>query len=118
MLESLPDWTRVHLSSVAIESFAQTLDLLHPDGVLTLQDLFVREIDQYASFRGPGNLEGSIVNSLNGPLFRQVARERGFDVEFEPFTYREGSNIVVLTAARQTAARPAAVRDEHELAAA
>jgi hypothetical protein len=118
VLESVPDWTRVHLSSVAVESFARTLDLLHPDGVLTLQDLFVRKIDQYASFRGPGKLEGSVVNWLNGPLFRQVARERGFDVELEPFTYREGSNIVVLTAARQTAARPVAVRDEHELAAA
>jgi hypothetical protein len=45
----------------------------------------VREIDQYASFRGPGKLEGSVVNWLNGPLFRQVARERGFDVELEPF---------------------------------
>jgi len=65
-----------------------------PNKVLTLQDLFVREIDQYASFRGPGKLEGSIVNWLNGPLFRQVARER------------------------QTAARPLAARGEHELAAA
>jgi hypothetical protein len=103
---------------VAIESFAQTLDLLHPEGVLIVQDLFVREIDQHASFRGPGKLEGSIVNWLNGPLFRQVASERGFDVDLEPFTYRGGSKIVVLTAARQTAARPVAVRDEHELAAA
>ena len=28
-------WTRVHLSPMAIESFVQTLELLHPDGVLT-----------------------------------------------------------------------------------
>jgi hypothetical protein len=31
----------VHLSSVAVESLAQTLGLLHPEGAPQLQDLFV-----------------------------------------------------------------------------
>ena len=38
--------------------------------VLVVQDLFVREVTQYASFRGPSKPEGSIVNWLNGPIFR------------------------------------------------
>ena len=66
LLDGLPEWTRVHRSTVAVESFAQTLLLLHHEGVLVAQDLFVREISQYAAFRGPGKLEGSIVNWLNG----------------------------------------------------
>jgi hypothetical protein len=72
VLARLPEWTRVHLSSVAVESLAQTLELLHPEGVLQLQDLFVRDLGQYSSFRGPGKVEGSIVNWLNGPLFQMV----------------------------------------------
>jgi hypothetical protein len=76
VLARLPEWTRVHLSSVAVESLAQTLELLHPEGVLQLQDLFVRDLGEYSSFRGPGKIEGSIV---------------------------EGSNIVVLTARRRDA---------------
>jgi hypothetical protein len=43
VIARLPEWTRVHLSSVAVESLAQTLELLHPEGVLQLQDLFVRD---------------------------------------------------------------------------
>jgi hypothetical protein len=72
VLARLPEWTRVHLSSVAVESLAQTLELLHPEGVLQLQDLFVRDLGGYSSFRGPGKIEGSIVNWLNGPLFQMV----------------------------------------------
>jgi hypothetical protein len=67
VLARLPEWTRVHLSSVAVESLTQTLELLHPEGVLQLQDLFVRDLEQYSSFGGPGKIEGSIVNWLNGP---------------------------------------------------
>jgi hypothetical protein len=93
----------VHLSSVAAESLAQTLELLHPEGVLQLQDLFVRGAEEYSSFRGPGKLEGSIVNWLNGPLLQMVGERLGFHVALEPFTYREGSNIVVLTARRRDA---------------
>jgi putative S-adenosyl-L-methionine-dependent methyltransferase len=102
-LETLPEWTRVHLSSVAVESLVQTLELLHPEGVLQLQDLFVRDLGQYSSFRGPGKVEGSIVNWLNGPLFGMVGERLGFHVALEPFTHRGGSNIVVLTAKRRDA---------------
>jgi hypothetical protein len=98
LLEELPEWTRVHASTVAVESFAQTLALLHHEGVLVAQDLFIREISQYAAFRGPGKLEGSIVNWLNGPVFQRVAERSGFRVSIEPFAYREGSNTAVLEA--------------------
>jgi hypothetical protein len=103
VLARLPEWTRVHLSSVAVESLAQTLELLHPEGVLQLQDLFVRDLAEYSSFRGPGKIEGSIVNWLNGPLFQMVGERLGFHAALEPFTHREGSKIVVLTARRRDA---------------
>jgi hypothetical protein len=98
LLNELPEWTRVHASTVAVESFAQTLALLHHEGALVVQDLFVREISEYAAFRGPGKLEGSIVNWLNGPVFHLVGERSGFRVAIEPFEYRENSNIVVLSA--------------------
>ena len=96
--EDMPDWTRVHRSTVAVESFAQTLMLLHHEGVLVAQDLFIREVSQYGLYRGPGKLEGSIVNWLNGPIFQIVGERLGFKVDVEPFAYREGSNTAVLTA--------------------
>ena len=98
LLHDLPEWTRVHASTVAVESFTQTLALLHHEGVLIAQDLFVRDVSQYAAFRGPGKLEGSIVNWLNGPVFQLVGHRVGFRVSIEPFIYREGSNNVVLSA--------------------
>jgi hypothetical protein len=72
VLARLPEWTRVHLSSVAVESLAPTLELLHPEGVLQLRDLFVRDLGEYSSFRGPGKIKGSVVNWLNGPLLQMV----------------------------------------------
>lgn len=66
----------MHLSSVAVESLAQTLELLHPEGALQLQDLFVRDLSEYSTFRGPGKIEGSIVNWLNGPLLQMVGERR------------------------------------------
>ena len=98
LLDGMPDWTRVHRSTVAVESFAQTLMLLHHEGVLVAQDLFIRELNQYGLYRGPGKLEGSIVNWLNGPVFQMVGDRLGFKVDVEPFAYREGSNTAVLTA--------------------
>lgn len=98
LLDELPEWTRVHASTVAVESFAQTLALLHHEGVLVAQDLFIRELSQYSGYRGPGKLEGSIVNWLNGPVFQLVGQRSGFRVTVEPFGYRERSNTVVLTA--------------------
>lgn len=98
LLVELPEWTRVHASTVAVESFAQTLELLHHQGAFIAQDIFVCEIGQYDAFRGPGKVEGSVVNWLNGPAFRLVGERAGFEVSLEPFRYREGSNAVVLVA--------------------
>ncbi|HWH93746.1 MAG TPA: SAM-dependent methyltransferase [Baekduia sp.] len=105
LLDELPEWTRVHASTVAVESFAQTLALLHHEGVLVAQDLFVRETGQYASYRGPGKLEGSIVNWLNGPVFQRVGERAGFTVSVDPFAHRKDSNTVVLTARHRDAHR-------------
>jgi hypothetical protein len=113
LLAELPEWTRVHASTVAVESFAQTLSLLHHEGVLVAQDLFIRETGQYASFRGPGKLEGSIVNWVNGRVFQLVAERSGFRVTIEPFTYRAHSNTVVLTARQRDAYRNAQGTGDH-----
>jgi hypothetical protein len=109
LINELPEWIRVHTSTVAVESFAQTLRLLHHEGVLVAQDIFVREVGQYAAFRGPGKLEGSVLNWLNGPIFQLVGEHSGFRVSVEPFPFREGSNTVVLTArSRDAYVRPPA----------
>jgi hypothetical protein len=81
---------------------------MHHQGVVVAQDLFVREISQYAAYRGPGKLEGSIVNWLNGPVFQLVGQRSGFRVTVEPFAYREGSNTVVLSARPRDAYTPPA----------
>lgn len=98
LLEELPEWTRVHASTVAVESFAQTLGLLHHQATLVAQDIFVPEVSKYAAFRGPGKLEGSVVNWLNGRAFQLVGERAGFNVDISPFVYREGSNTAVLQA--------------------
>jgi hypothetical protein len=116
LLDELPEWTRVHASTVAVESFAQTLALLHHEGALVAQDLFVRETGQYASYRGPGKLEGSIVNWLNGPVFQLVGERSGFRVGIEPFGFREGSNTVVLTARHRDAYEGRAASTDRQLA--
>jgi hypothetical protein len=105
LLAELPEWRRVHASTVAVESFAQTLALLHYEGVLVAQDLFVRTPEQYASYRGPGKLEGSIVNWLNGPVFELVGERSGFTVTFEPFVHRARSSTVVMRARHRDAPR-------------
>jgi len=109
LLDELPEWTRVHASTVAVESFAQTLSLLHHQGTLVAQDIFVSDIGHYASFRGPGKLEGSVVNWLNGPAFQLVGERAGFNVDIGPFTYRKGSNAAVLQARPRDAYTPADV---------
>jgi hypothetical protein len=105
LVDELPEWTRVHMSTVAVESFAQTLQLLHHEGVLVAQDLVIRDVSQYAAYRGPGKLEGSIVNWLNGPIFELVGARLGFRINVEPFAFRENSNTVVLTARPRDAYR-------------
>jgi hypothetical protein len=89
---------RVHVSNGALASFADTLPLLHPLGMLECHDLFVTDLRQYATgFRGPGKYDGSVVNWINGPLLAAVGRRHGYDVSFAQFAHRSGSNVVTLT---------------------
>jgi len=115
LLDELPEWTRVHASTVAVESFAQTLALLHHEGVLVAQDIFVRETSQYAAYRGPGKLEGSVLNWVNGPIFQLVGERSGFRVAVEPFAHREKSNTVVLCARPRDAYSRAIAAPQPEL---
>ncbi len=89
----------MHVSNGAAASFLDSLPLLHPFGVLKCHDLFVTESGQYRSaFRGPGKYHGSVVNWVNGPLLAALGRRHGFEVDFQPFPHRRGSNITTLTA--------------------
>ncbi|HLZ30451.1 MAG TPA: hypothetical protein VKV73_24280 [Chloroflexota bacterium] len=90
---------RMHISNGAATSFADTLPLLHPHGVLQCHDLFVTDMHQYLNgFRGPGKYDGSVVNWVNGRLLAAIGSRRGFDVSFAPFAYRTGANVVTMTA--------------------
>jgi hypothetical protein len=97
ILRNAPNDLRFHLSSGALESFRNTLPLLHPRGYLQVQDIFVTDMNDYCmGFHGPGKLDGSIVNWVNGPLLREVAARAGYDLHFAPFHYRPGSKTSVL----------------------
>jgi hypothetical protein len=90
---------RMHVSNGATASFSDTLPLLHPLGVLQCNDLFVTDVGQYAtSFRGPGKYDGSVVNWVNGPMLAAIGSRRGFDVTFEPFAHRAGTNVLTMSA--------------------
>lgn len=90
---------RMHISNGAAASFADTLPLLHPHGVLLCHDLFVTDLHQYLNgFRGPGKYDGSVVNWVNGPLLAAIGSRRGFDVTFAPFAHRTGANVLTMTA--------------------
>jgi hypothetical protein len=96
-LENAPSDLRFHLSSGALESFANTLPLLHPRGYLQVHDLFVTELEQYRlGFYGPGKLDGSLLNWVNGALLRETAERAGYDLHFVPFHYRKGSKTSIL----------------------
>ena len=97
ILEDAPSDLRFHLSSGAIESFRNTLPLLHPRGYLQVQDIFVTSLNDYRmGFHGPGKLDGSIVNWVNGVFLREVAERAGYDLHFAPFHYRPGSRSSVM----------------------
>jgi hypothetical protein len=90
---------RMHISNGAAASFADTLPLLHPHGVLQCHDLFVTDVHQYANgFRGPGKYDGSVVNWVNGRLLAAIGNRRGFDVGFAAFAHRTGANVLTMTA--------------------
>jgi hypothetical protein len=97
LLGEAPDDIRFHLSRGAAESFVKTLPLLHPRGYLHVQDIFVTSMDEYRhGFRGPGKLDGSVVNWVNGALLRGVAARAGYDLHFAPFHYRPGSKTSIM----------------------
>jgi hypothetical protein len=102
MLREAPSELRFHLSSGALQSFRNTLPLLHPRGYLQVQDIFVAGLSDYRmGFYGPGKLDGSIVNWVNGVLLREVAERAGYDLHFAPFHYRPGSKTSVLYTTRR-----------------
>jgi len=97
ILKDAPGDLRLHLSSGALESFRNTLPLLHPRGYLHVQDIFVTDLHEYCmGFYGPGKLDGSIVNWVNGALLREVAHRAGYDLHFAPFRHRAGSKTSIL----------------------
>jgi hypothetical protein len=97
ILRYAPNDLRIHLSTGALNSFRNTLPLLHPRGYLQVQDIFVTELQEYTmGFHGPGKLDGSIVNWVNGALLREVAERAGFDLHFTPFQHRAGTKTSVL----------------------
>jgi hypothetical protein len=97
ILRNAPSDLRFHLSSGALESFRNTLPLLHPRGYFQVQDIFATSLDDYSmGFHGPGKLDGSIVNWVNGALLQEVAERAGYDLHFVPYRYRAGSKTSVL----------------------
>ncbi len=102
ILKDAPTDFRFHLSSGALSSFLNTLPLLHPRGYLQVQDIFVTDLDQYRlGFYGPGKLDGSLLNWVNGALLKEVAERAGYNVRFAPFHYRKGSRTSVLYTTRR-----------------
>ncbi|HEV2580812.1 MAG TPA: class I SAM-dependent methyltransferase, partial [Ktedonobacteraceae bacterium] len=98
LLDQVSGNVRMHLNEMALKSFVNTVPLLHPRGFFQVQDIFITELEQYYSaFRGPGKYDGSVVNWVNGPLLRLVGNRFGYDVHFQPFSYRQNSNIIILT---------------------
>jgi hypothetical protein len=97
LLATAPADIRFHISRGAVESFVNTVPLLHPRGYLQVQDIFVTSLDEYRQgFRGPGKLDGSVVNWVNGALLKAVGARSGYDVHFAPFRYRPGSRTSIL----------------------
>ncbi len=93
---------RVHLNQRALQGFVELLGVLHPHGVLEVVDLFVQRIEQYyQAFKGPAKYDGSTVNWLNGPLFREVGERLGYRVRFHAFKpFSPKSPSVIMTATR------------------
>jgi hypothetical protein len=97
ILAAVPGDLRFSLSSGALESFVNTIPLLHPRGYLQVQDIFVTDLNEYrVGFHGPGKLDGSIVNWVNGALLKGVAERTGYDLHFAPYRYRRESKTSVL----------------------
>ena len=95
---------QIHLNEQALAGFVQLLDVLHPRGVLEVVDLFVQRIEEYEQrFKGPAKYDGSTVNWLNGPLFREIAQRVGFNVRFNSFKPFDPKSVsVIMLASRIT----------------
>ena len=90
---------RMQVSNGAAASFLDSLPLLHPFGTLQCFDIFVTDASAYErSFRGPGKYDGSVVNWVNGSLLASIGRRNGYEVSYDSFQHRTGSNIMTLTA--------------------
>ncbi len=90
---------RMQVSNGAAASFLDSLPLLHPFGTLQCFDIFVTDASMYErSFRGPGKYDGSVVNWVNGSLLTAIGRRHGYEVSYDSFQHRSGSNIMTLTA--------------------
>jgi hypothetical protein len=90
---------RMQVSNGAAASFLDSLPLLHPFGTLQCFDIFVTDASMYErSFRGPGKYDGSVVNWVNGSLLAAIGRRNGYEVSYDSFQHRTGSNIMTLTA--------------------
>jgi hypothetical protein len=102
ILHDAPTDFRFHLSSGALESFIHTLPLLHPRGYMQVFDIFVTDLAQYRTgFFGPGKLDGSLLNWVNGALLKEVAQREGYDVHFRPFKYRANTHTSILYTTRR-----------------
>lgn len=102
IMNGAPTDFRFHLSSGALESFIRTLPLLHSSGYLQIFDIFVTDLAQYRTgFFGPGKLDGSLLNWVNGALLKEVAQREGYDVHFRPFQYRKDTKTTILYTTRR-----------------
>jgi hypothetical protein len=62
----------------------------------------VQRLEDYRlGFYGPGKLDGSLLNWVNGAILKEVAERAGYDVHFAPFQYRKGSKTSVLYTTRR-----------------
>lgn len=95
---------QVHVNQEALGGFVRLLELLHPTGTLEVVDLFVQRTEEYHQrYKGPAKYDGTTVNWLNGPLFRAVAEERGYEVRFNsfrPFDAKSSSVVMLASKAR------------------
>ena len=72
--------------------------------MLEVVDLFVQRIEEYEQrFKGPAKYDGSTVNWLNGPLFREVAQRVGFNVRFNSFKPFDPKSVSVIMLASRIA---------------
>jgi len=96
---------QVHVNQEALRGFVQLLELLHPAGTLEVVDLFVQRTEEYHQrYKGPAKYDGTTVNWLNGPLFRAVAEDRGYEVRFNsfrPFDPKSSSVVMLASKVRQ-----------------